>query len=476
MSDTNDKLWGGRFEKEMDAEVHAFGASIPVDRRLYREDIAGSIAHATMLAKQGILSEEEGATLVRGLRQIKEEIETGSSTPDLRWEDIHSFVESRLRQLVGEVAGKLHTARSRNDQVALDTRLFARDSLKDVASRLASLQAVLLDVAEARLEVVMPGYTHLQRAQPVLLSHHLLAYFEMFQRDVERLQDCYRRTNVMPLGSGALAGVTYPIDRQFVAQQLGFDSITRNSMDAVADRDFMVEQVASLSLVMAHLSRLAEEVIIWSTEEFGFLELDDGFSTGSSIMPQKKNPDIAELVRGKTGRVYGSLLALLTDLKGLPLTYNKDLQEDKEQFFDAVDTVSSSLKMFAGMLATARFREDRMRQVAGGGFSTATDVADYLARKGLPFRQAHEVVGRLVRHCLELRCDITDLSLADLQGFSPLFQEDLYSVTVDSSVQARDVPGGTAPNRVQDAISESRHLLAATEAWLQAAKLQTHRS
>ncbi len=465
MSGTKDKLWGGRFEKEMDAEVHAFGASIPVDRRLYRQDIAGSIAHATMLARQGILSEAEGATLVQGLRQILGEVESGVATPDLRWEDIHSFVESRLRELVGDVAGKLHTARSRNDQVALDARLFARSSLKELASRLAALQGVLLDLAEAKLGVVMPGYTHLQRAQPVLLSHHLLAYFEMFQRDLERLRDCYRRTNVMPLGSGALAGVTYPIDRQSVAEQLGFDALSRNSMDAVSDRDFLVEQTAALSLVMAHLSRFAEEVILWSTEEFGFLALDDGYSTGSSIMPQKKNPDVAELIRGKTGRVYGSLLALLTTIKGLPLTYNKDLQEDKEQFFDAVDTVSTCLRMFAGMLATARFREDRMRQVAGGGFSTATDVADYLVRKGLPFRRAHEVVGRLVRHCLEQGGDITDLPLADLQGFSPLFQEDVYSVTVDSSVQARDVPGGTAPNRVREALAESRRLLAATEAW-----------
>lgn len=465
MSGAKDKLWGGRFEKEMDAEVHAFGASIPVDRRLYRQDVAGSIAHATMLARQGILSEAEGTTLVQGLRQILEEVESGAVTPDLRWEDIHSFVESRLRELVGDVAGKLHTARSRNDQVALDARLFARSSLKELASRLAALQRVLLDLAEARLGVVMPGYTHLQRAQPVLLSHHLLAYFEMFQRDLERLRDCYRRTNVMPLGSGALAGVTYPLDRQFVADQLGFDALSRNSMDAVSDRDFLVEQTAALSLVMAHLSRFAEEVILWSTEEFGFLALDDGYSTGSSIMPQKKNPDVAELIRGKTGRVYGSLLALLTTLKGLPLTYNKDLQEDKEQFFDAVDTVSTCLRMFAGMLATARFREDRMRQVAGGGFSTATDVADYLVRKGLPFRRAHEVVGRLVRHCLEQGCDITDLPLADLQGFSPLFQEDVYSVTVDSSVQARDVPGGTAPNRVREALAESRRLLATTEAW-----------
>jgi argininosuccinate lyase len=300
----------------------------------------------------------------------------------------------------------------------------------------------------------------------VLLSHHLLAYFEMFQRDGERLRDCYRRTNTMPLGSGALAGVTYPIDRLFVAGQLGFDSISRNSMDAVSDRDFIVEEMAATSLVMAHLSRLAEEVILWSTEEFGFLELDDSYSTGSSIMPQKKNPDVAELVRGKTGRVYGSLLAMLTTIKGLPLTYNKDLQEDKPQLFDTVDTVSDCLRMFAGMLATAGFRKDQMREVAGGGFSTATDVADYLARKGMPFRRAHEVVGQLVRLCLERRCTITDLPLADLKGFTPLFDEEVYQIDVDLSVKARDVPGGTAPGRVQSALEESRSLLAETKRWL----------
>ncbi len=459
------KLWGGRFEKEADAEAHAFGASILFDRRLYREDIAGSIAHATMLARQGILREGEAATLVKGLRQIQAEVDSGQVVPDLRWEDVHSFVESRLRETVGDVAGKLHTARSRNDQVALDVRLFARASIKEVVSRAARLQRTLLEMAEANLGVVMPGYTHMQRAQPVLFSHHLLAYFEMLQRDAERLQDCYRRANVMPLGSGALAGVTYPIDREYVREQLGFGSLSRNSMDAVCDRDFLVEQLAALSLIMVHLSRFAEEIILWSTEEFGFLELDDSYSTGSSIMPQKKNPDTAELIRGKTGRVYGALFALLTTLKGLPLTYNKDLQEDKEQYFDAVDTVSSCLKLFERMLATATVRSDQMREMAGGGFSTATDVADYLVRKGLAFRQAHEVVGRLVRHCMEVGGDIIDLPLADLKGFSPLFEEDIYGVDVDASVRARDVPGGTAPNRVREAIAEGVRLVAATEAW-----------
>jgi len=466
VGDSGSKLWGGRFEKGVDVDVHAFGASIPIDRRLYKEDIAGSIAHATMLGRQGIIAEAEAETLVEGLRRVHAEVESGESSPDLRWEDIHSFVEARLRELVGDVAGKLHTARSRNDQVALDVRMYARASLKEIVSRLVTLQQTLVDLAQANLAVVMPGYTHLQRAQPVLLSHHLLAYFEMFQRDGERLRDCYRRTNTMPLGSGALAGVTYPIDRLFVAGQLGFDSISRNSMDAVSDRDFIVEEMAATSLVMAHLSRLAEEVILWSTEEFGFLELDDSYSTGSSIMPQKKNPDVAELVRGKTGRVYGSLLAMLTTIKGLPLTYNKDLQEDKPQLFDTVDTVSDCLRMFAGMLATAGFRKDQMREVAGGGFSTATDVADYLARKGMPFRRAHEVVGQLVRLCLERRCTITDLPLADLKGFTPLFDEEVYQIDVDLSVKARDVPGGTAPGRVQSALEESRSLLAETKRWL----------
>ncbi|HZK67530.1 MAG TPA: argininosuccinate lyase [Chloroflexota bacterium] len=465
MAEKPDKLWGGRFAKEVDAEVHAFGASISFDRRLFREDIAGSIAHARMLGTQGIIGPEEADSIVRGLEQVRAEVEGGTAVPDLRWEDIHSFVESRLRELIGDVAGKLHTARSRNDQVALDTRLFARSSIKEIASRLAALQQTLLEMAEANMGAVMPGYTHMQRAQPVLLSHHLLAYFEMFQRDGERLRDCHTRTNVLPLGAGALAGVTYPVDRQAVASALGFPSISRNSMDAVADRDYLVEMVADLSLVMAHLSRLAEEVILWSTEEFGFLELDDSYSTGSSIMPQKKNPDVAELVRGKTGRVYGSLVAMLTVIKGLPLTYNKDMQEDKEQLFDAVDTVSSCLRMFSGMLATATFRLDRMRQVAGGGFSTATDVADYLAKAGLPFRQAHEVVGRLVRHCMARGCDITDLSISELRSFSPIFQEDIFSVTVESSVAARDVPGGTAPNRVREALEEGRRLVNANREW-----------
>ncbi len=466
MDQSGNKLWGGRFEKELDARVHAFGASITFDRRLYREDIAGSIAHATMLGRQGIITPEETATLVDGLRRVLAEVEAGEVAPDLRWEDIHSFVEARLRELVGEVAGKLHTARSRNDQVALDLRLFARAGLKEISVRLAALQKTLLDAAEAHRDVVMPGYTHLQRAQPVLFAHHLLAYFEMFQRDAERLRDCYLRTNVLPLGAGAIAGVTFPIDRGFVAEQLSFDSVCRNSMDAVSDRDFLVEQLAALSLVMAHLSRLAEEVVLWSTEEFGFLELDDSYATGSSMMPQKKNPDVAELVRGKTGRVYGSLVALLTILKGLPLTYNKDLQEDKEQLFDAVDTVSSCLAMFGGMLATARVKAGRMREAAAGGFSTATDVADYLVRRGLPFRQAHEVVGRMVRLCLERGCDISGLPLADLQALSPLFDQDVYSIDVDASVAARDVPGGTAPNRVSEALAESRRLLAFTEAWI----------
>ncbi len=461
-----DKLWGGRFEKGMDAGAHAFGASITFDRRLFREDIAGSIAHATMLARQGILTQTEAASIVSGLQQIQGEIESGSAEPDLRWEDIHSFVESRLRQIAGEAAGKLHTARSRNDQVATDMRLFARASLKEIVSRLAGLQQAIVHVAETHTQVVMPGYTHLQRAQPVLLSHHLMAYFEMFQRDVERLQDCYRRTNVLPLGSGALAGVPYPIDRQFVAQQLGFDSISRNSMDAVSDRDFLIEELAALGLIMAHLSRFAEEMILWSTEEFGFIELDESYSTGSSIMPQKKNPDVAELIRGKTGRVYGSLLGLLTTIKGLPLAYNKDLQEDKEQLFDAVDTVSACLRMFTGMLATARFRVERTREAAAGGFSTATDIADYLVRKGLPFRRAHEVVGKLVRHCIERGCQFGDLTLDELRGFSPLFEEDVLAIDVFASVQARDIPGGTAPNRVAEAISEARRLLAATEAWV----------
>lgn len=464
MDKQKDKLWGGRFQKELDAEVHAFGASIPFDRRLYREDIAGSIAHATMLARQGILTNAEAASLVSGLQQIQAEIESGYAVPDLRWEDIHSFVESRLRELAGEVAGKLHTARSRNDQVALDMRLFARASIKEVTSRLAGMQHALLHMAETNLSVVMPGYTHMQRAQPVLLAHHLLAYFEMFQRDVERLQDCYRRANVLPLGSGAIAGVTYPIDRQFVAQQLGFDSISRNSMDAVSDRDFLVEQMAALGLIMAHLSRFSEEVILWSTEEFGFLELDEGYSTGSSMMPQKKNPDVAELTRGKTGRVYGSLIGLLTVLKGLPLTYNRDLQEDKEGLFDAIDTVALILGTLAPMLASARANHENMAAAAADPNLMATDLAEWLVRRGVPFRDAHRQVGSFVAACRQRGMALDKATLVQMRESMPLAEEACRQLfDARRSVEARDLAGGTAPAQVRQQLDAWQVRLSAPE-------------
>ena len=459
------KLWGGRFGKPTDEEVEAFTASTSFDRRLYRQDILGSAAHCRMLARQGIISDDEAKAIVGGLREVLAELDANQLPLGPELEDIHTAVEARLREKLGDVAGKLHTARSRNDQVALDLRMFVREAIVATAQALGGLQGALLDLAERHSDAVMPGYTHLQRAQPVLFAHHLLAYFEMLQRDAERFRDCYRRVDVLPLGSGALAGVPYPLDREWVARELGFAAISRNSMDAVSDRDFVVEYLAAASLTMAHLSRLAEEVVLWTTAEFGYLELDDAFATGSSIMPQKKNPDVAELVRGKVGRVYGDLLAVLTALKGLPLTYNRDLQEDKEALFDAVDTLLGSLRCLAPMLRTAKVRASRMREAAGESFSLATDLADYLARRGLPFRDAHGVVGRLVTYCLDQGRALSHLTLDEYRQFSPLFDDSVYAVTVDSSVAARDVSGGTAPGQVAVALAEARRLLRASLDW-----------
>ena len=460
------KLWGGRFSRPTDQEVEVFTASISFDRRLYRQDILGSAAHCRMLARQGIIAWDEAAAILGGLREVLAELDGDRLPLGPELEDIHMAVEARLREKLGDVAGKLHTARSRNDQVALDLRLFVREAIVATVEALGDLQGALLDLAERYSDAVMPGYTHLQRAQPVLLAHHLLAYFEMLQRDVERFRDCYRRVDVLPLGSGALAGLPYPLDRESVARELGFAAISANSMDAVCDRDFVVEYLSAASLAMAHLSRLSEEIVLWTTAEFGYLELDDAFATGSSIMPQKKNPDVAELVRGKTGRVYGSLLALLTVLKGLPLTYNRDLQEDKEALFDAVDTLLGSLRCLTPMLRTARVHTARLREAAGESFSLATDLADYLVRRGLPFREAHGVVGRLVAYCLDQGRDLRQLSLEEYRQFSPRFDETVYSVTVDSSVAARDVPGGTAPNRVMAALAEARERTQASLAWI----------
>jgi argininosuccinate lyase len=460
------KLWGGRFEKDVDKTAEEFGASIPFDKRLYREDIAGSIAHAKMLARQGVISQEDATKIIAGLEAIRAKIDRGEFEFRLDREDIHLNIEAQLSEEIGEAAGRLHTGRSRNDQIALDLRLWTRAAIISTVERILKLQRTLVRLAVQWNGVVMPGYTHMQRAQPVLFSHHLLAYFEMFQRDAGRFSDCYGRTDVSPLGSGALAGVPYPLDREFVAQELGISAISRNSMDAVSDRDFVVEYLATAALCAVHLSRFAEEIILWSTAEFGFIELDDAYSTGSSIMPQKKNPDMAELVRGKSGRMIGHLMAILTMLKGLPLAYNKDLQEDKETLFDAVDTLTNSLKVFEGLVGTMRIRGGTMYRAAEGSFATATDLADYLANKGIPFRQAHEVVGKMVRYCLDRDKNFTDLSLQELQTFAPEFEEDARQITVETSLAARKVYGGTAPVQVNMALEIATSLLESTQAWL----------
>ena len=446
----------GRFKKAADKLVNEYTASIPFDWRLYPYDIAGSIAHVKMLAKQGIISDKEAKTIINGLTAIKEEIERGKFQFKPELEDIHMNIEARLLEKVGEVGGKLHTARSRNDQVALDMRLFARDAISNTLAQLKELQRALISLAEANKDVIIPGYTHLQPAQPVLLAHHLLAYFEMLQRDVDRFSDCLKRTDVMPLGSGALAGVTYDIDREFVAKELGFSQLSQNSMDAVSDRDFVLEYEAAAGLCMMHLSRLAEEVILWSSAEFNFIELDEAYATGSSIMPQKKNPDVAELARGKTGRVYGNLMALLTTMKALPLSYNKDMQEDKEGLFDTVDTLLSTVEVFTGMVETLKVKSENARRAVERGYILATDLADYLVKKGEAFRTAHALVARLVSYAMEKNKSLLKLSLAEYKKFSPLFEQDVYSITAESSIAARDVVGGTAPRQVARALATAK--------------------
>lgn len=461
------KLWGGRFEGETDEIVERLNRSLAFDSRLWRHDIAGSIAHATMLGETGIIPPEDAAQIVTGLREIEQGITAGALAFDPGAEDIHSAVEALLRERIGPVAGRLHTARSRNDQVATDTRLYLRDALADIDACLASLQQTLLHLAERELAppdapdtqhaTTLPGYTHLQHAQPVLLSHHLLAYFWMYQRDRERLADARRRVNVLPLGAGALAGTSFPIDRARVATLLNFDGVAENSLDAVSDRDYIIEFLAAAALLMMHCSRFAEELILWNSPEFGFVELDDSVTTGSSIMPQKKNPDVAELARGKTGRVYGDLLALLTVMKGLPLAYNKDMQEDKEPLFDAVDTLLLVLPAFEKTLATARFRRERMAAALRSDFSTATDLADYLVRRGMPFREAHHVVGRIVRRCIEQGIGLEDLDGPALADFAPEFGLDAGEVaTIQTSVAARRAQGGTAPEAVREQLERAR--------------------
>ncbi len=448
-----------RFHKEADKLVQQYTASIPFDHRLYRQDIAGSLAHAKMLAEQGIITDKEAELIGMGLVSIREEIEQGKFQFKAELEDIHMCIEARLTEKIGDIAGKLHTARSRNDQVALDMRLFCKEAIAETISGLRGLQGALLDVADANKDAVMPGYTHLQRAQPVLLAHHLLAYFEMLERDIQRFKDCLKRTDVLPLGSGALAGVPYPIDRSFVARRLGFSQISRNSLDAVSDRDFVIEYEAAASIAMMHLSRLGEELVLWSSAEFGFIEIDDAYATSSSIMPQKKNPDVAELGRGKTGRVYGHLMGMLTTMKGLPLSYNRDLQEDKEGLFDTVDTLLSTLAVFAGMVKTLKVKTERTSQAAGQGYILATDVADYLVKKGLPFRQAHGVVARLVSYAVEKGKDLHELQLSEYLQFSPLFDAGVLDINTGSSINARNVPGGTAPEQVDTQLARARGLV-----------------
>jgi argininosuccinate lyase len=451
------KPWAGRFTQPTDAFVEAFTASIDFDQRLYRYDIQGSMAHARMLARQDIIAADEAAAIVDGLEGILADIEQGRFEFSVALEDIHMNIEARLIERIGPVGGKLHTARSRNDQVALDVRLYLRDEVRTVADYLSDVQQALLDQAEANLGVIMPGYTHLQTAQPILFAHHMMAYYEMLQRDAGRLRDLAERLNIMPLGAGALAGTTFPIDREYVAEQLGFAGVTRNSLDSVSDRDFALEFCSAGAIIMMHLSRLAEELILWSSADFAFIELSDGFCTGSSIMPQKKNPDVPELVRGKTGRVYGNLMSLLTVMKALPLAYNKDMQEDKEPLFDTIDTVKGSLKIFAAMIAEMKVRAEAMRRAAAKGFSTATDVADYVVRKGIPFRDAHEIVGKTVRYCLERNKLIEELTLDEFRSFSPAIEEDIFAhITLEASVDARRATGGTAREAVAREIARAR--------------------
>ena len=452
----SEKLWTGRFTEKTDRLVEDFTSSIDIDKRLYSYDIEGSIAHCRMLAKVSIISEEDATTLIEGLGLIKREIDRGEFQFDNSLEDIHMHIETRLMEKVGKTAQKLHTARSRNDQVALDVRMYLRDETSNTVKRLVMLKKVLVDLAKINIDVVMPGYTHLQRAQPVLLSHYFMAYYEMFSRDVERFDDCLKRINVMPLGSAALAGTTYPIDRVYTASLLDFPKISANSMDAVSDRDFIIEFISAASICMVHLSRMSEELILWSSSEFGFIELPDSFATGSSIMPQKKNPDVAELARGKTGRVYGSLLALLTTMKGLPLAYNHDMQEDKQGLFDTVDTLLSTLEVFAGMVRTLKVKAENTSKAVERGYILATDLADYLVKKGEPFRTAHEIVGRLVSYAAEKGKPFAELGINEYKKFSPLFGEDVRKISIKSSLAARDVVGGTAPGRVKQALARAR--------------------
>ena len=454
------QLWGGRFTKETDQLVYNFNASISFDKRFYAQDITGSIAHVTMLAKQGILSAEEKETIIDGLKGILVDVESGKLEITDQYEDIHSFVEATLIDRIGEPGKKLHTGRSRNDQVALDMKLYTRDEIQVLDGLLKELLEVLLHIMEENTETFMPGFTHLQKAQPITLAHHMGAYFEMFRRDRSKLYDIYQRMNYCPLGSGALAGTTYPLDREYTAELLGFAGPTLNSMDSVADRDYVIELMSALSTIMMHLSRFSEEVIIWNSNEYQFVDIDDAYSTGSSIMPQKKNPDIAELVRGKTGRVYGALTSILTTMKGIPLAYNKDMQEDKELTFDAIDTVKGCIALFTGMVSTMQFNKANMEASAKRGFTNATDAADYLVNHGVPFRDAHGIVGRLVLLCLDKGISLDELPLSEYKEISPVFEKDIYeAISMKTCVEKRVTLGAPGPDVMEQVIAQNKEYL-----------------
>lgn len=454
------QLWGGRFTKQTDQLVYDFNASITFDQRFYKQDIEGSVAHVVMMAQQGMLTQEEMKQIVEGLKGIQEDVESGKLQITKEYEDIHSFVEANLIDRIGQVGKKLHTGRSRNDQVALDMKLYVRVGVLEIEALVRELLEVLLHIMEENTQTYMPGFTHLQKAQPVTLAHHLGAYFEMFKRDRERLQDVFKRMNYCPLGAGALAGTTYPLDRNRTAELMGFYGPTLNSMDSVSDRDYVLELLSACSIIMMHLSRFSEEIIIWNSNEYQFVEIDDAFSTGSSIMPQKKNPDIAELVRGKTGRVYGSLMALLTTMKGLPLAYNKDMQEDKEWTFDALDTVKKCIQLFTGMLSTMKFRKDVMEVSAKNGFTNATDAADYLVNHGVPFRDAHGIVGRLVLYCIEQNKALDDMTLEEFKSISPVFEEDIYdAISLKTCVDKRITLGAPGKSVMEQVIEQNKQYL-----------------
>ena len=454
------QLWGGRFKDKTDDLVYAFNASIDFDKRLYKQDIEGSKAHVKMLARQSVLTEEDRDSILEGLDSILTDIESGRLLITSEYEDIHSFVEAVLTDRIGDAGKRLHTGRSRNDQVALDMKLYVREESEEILALLTDLLKTILKIMEEHTATPMPGFTHLQKAQPVTLAHHFGAYFEMFRRDIGRIRDMKSRLNECPLGSGALAGTTYPLDREYTAELLGFDRATRNSMDSVSDRDYLIEFLSDLSLIMMHLSRLSEEIIIWNSNEYGFVEIDDAYSTGSSIMPQKKNPDIAELIRGKTGRVYGDLMSLLTMMKGIPLAYDKDIQEDKEASFDAIDTVAGCIRLMTGQLSTMKFNTAVMNDSASKGFTNATDLADYLVGKGVPFRDAHSYVGRIVLYCIDKDCAIDDLALDELRSICPVFEDDVYeAISIKTCIEKRNTKGAPGPDAMKAQIEEARNFL-----------------